>query len=350
MEDGIQVHWCAVPYANAMGFRDRLGAFFRFALLAARRSIAIRGDVIFATSTPLTIALPAIASKWWLRKPLVLEIRDLWPDVPIAIGALRHPLAIAAARALEWCAYHSATSVVALSPGMREGVIARGVPGDRVSVIPNSADVDLFQPGREAGRAIRDAHPWLAGRPLVLYAGTLGLMNDVRYLVRVAAALKPLLPEARFAILGDGAERSVIADLAREVGVLGETLFLLEPVAKAEVVQWFAAADLVTSLFRDAPAMWANSANKFFDGLAAGRPVAINYGGWQADLLTKWGAGVVLPVGDPDAAARLVAGVLTNAQWLTAAGSQARSLAEKEFDRDRLASRLIDVIESAAAR
>ena len=92
-EAGIHVHWTAVPYDNTQAYGDRLRAFLTFAWRAARKAIELRGDVIFATSTPLTIAIPALLATWRTRRPLVFEVRDLWPAVPIAIGAIRKPLA-----------------------------------------------------------------------------------------------------------------------------------------------------------------------------------------------------------------------------------------------------------------
>jgi glycosyltransferase involved in cell wall biosynthesis len=97
----------------------------------------------------------------------------------------------------------------------------------------------------------------------------------------------------------------------------------------------------------DLPEMWANSANKFFDGLAAGRPVAINYGGWQADLLRESGAGIRLPASEPRPAAALLAQVLASRPWLAAAGEASLRLAHSHFDRDKLAVELERVLVDA---
>ena len=92
--------------------------------------------------------------------------------------------------------------------------------------------------------------------------------------------------------------------------------------------------------------MWANSANKFFDGLAAGRPVAINYGGWQADLIVRHGLGLVLPANSPRTAARMLAGFVSNPETVIESGRNARILAEREFCRDELSAKVLDVIHS----
>ena len=187
IEDGIHVHWAGVPYDNTMGYATRLRSFFTFAWRAARKAASLRGDLIFATSTPLTIAVPAVYASWRCKRPMVFEVRDLWPEVPIAIGAIRNPLLKAAARWLERFAYRNSERVVALAPGMREEIIATGYAADRVSVIPNGCDFDLFGDAA-AGRQLRAAHEWLGDRPLLVYTGTFTLLTGTTYLARLAAA------------------------------------------------------------------------------------------------------------------------------------------------------------------
>ncbi|MEU8044018.1 glycosyltransferase family 4 protein [Micromonospora echinofusca] len=339
VEAGALVHWAAVPYHNAMSYRDRLGAFGRFARLAARRAASLDQDVVFATSTPLTIALPAVFSARRRRVPMVLEVRDLWPEVPIALGALRSPLSRWAARTLAGWAYRNATEVVALSPGMAEGVRAR-YPDVPVTVIPNGCDGELFAGADAAGKSLRDRTAWLrGGRPLILYAGTIGFVNDVGYLVRMAESLSHSHPEVRLAVVGRGAEAAAVREQARACGVLDLTFFMLDQVPKAEIAALFGACDLAISTVRDEPALHANSANKVFDAFAAGRPVAVNHEGWIADMLRSSGAGLVLPAGDPASAAALVGAFVTDPNRTAEARAAARALAATEFDRDLLFER-----------
>ena len=127
-EAGIKVHWLPVPYSNRMGFYDRILAFLKFALRSSRLAAALDSDIVFATSTPLTIAIPAVFASYKRRVPMVFEVRDLWPEMPIAIGSLKNPFLVKAARFLEHWAYRHSSSVVALSPGMKSGVIRTGYP------------------------------------------------------------------------------------------------------------------------------------------------------------------------------------------------------------------------------
>ncbi|MFV8836445.1 glycosyltransferase family 4 protein [Aquisalimonas sp. APHAB1-3] len=345
-ESGVRVHWLPVPYSNRMGFRERIRAFQRFAWNAAAKAASLESDVVFATSTPLTIAVPGAFASWRRRVPMVFEVRDLWPELPIAIGALENPLVQHAARRLERFAYARSESIVALSPGMREGIEKAGVSPDRISMIPNSSDLDVFSPDEERGRAFRERHGIPQDRLLVTYGGTFGRINGVEYLVRVA---HELVGDDRvyFLLVGDGQEREKADSLSRELGVQGVNLRMLPKVSKAEMADVLAATDVATSLFIPLKEMEANSANKFFDGLAAGCCMAVNYGGWHPELLESSGAGVQLGA-DPADGAEKVAALADNPEWVRRAGVEARRLAEERFSRDVLADQLEQVLLRAA--
>lgn len=343
-EEGIYVHWLPVPYSNKMPNSKRIAAFIRFARSAATYAAATPSDVVFATSTPLTIALPAVWAKRKQRVPMVFEVRDLWPELPIAIGALRSKPQIQAAQMLERFAYRNSAAIVALSPGMKEGIVRTGYPAEKVTVIPNSCDLDMFDVPASSGAAFRSRYEWLQDRPLVLYAGTLGKINGVAYLAEIAAKALPLDPEIRFLVVGEGAEEEIVRNRALELNVLDRNFFLLPPVAKSEMPQLFSAATISLSLFVDLKEMWANSANKFFDGLAAGKPVAINYGGWQAELLQESGAGFVLPATDAATAAKVLTAAARDVPRLVSASKSAKHLAQTRFNRDMLAGQLEEVL------
>jgi glycosyltransferase involved in cell wall biosynthesis len=352
-EAGITVHRIGIRYANAFGYAARLRAFARFAAAAGQRAMQIGGDVVFASSTPLTIALPAIAAARRLRVPFVFEVRDLWPEIPIAMGVLRGPAAIFAARALERLAYREAQHVVALSPGMREGVLAANVAfqtsPERVSVIPNACDFELFDVDAARGRALRAATPWLGDRPLLLYTGTLGRANGATWLVELAAALRERDRRPCIAVIGDGAERSAIAEQARHRAVLDDNLFLLGSKPKREIPDWLSASTAAISTFLDVPALRHASANKVFDALAAGRPVLVNHRGWLAELIHAHDCGLVLDR-DPARAAEAWLAALARPDWLAGAGRAAQDLGRRRFDRDDHARALETVLARAVGR
>ncbi len=329
-----------VPYATGMSSLNRVKGYVRYNLSAFRQIIHQRADVVYASSAPLTIAIPAIWAKLWHRIPMIFEVRDLWPEMPIAMGTLKNPILKAVARGLEWVAYHSAAHVIALSPGMAEGVKSRGIPAERISVIPNSCDIELFDVPPERGGRIRAQLGLTPGQPLVVYAGSYGLLNDLDYLIDLAHQMQFLAPQVRFLLIGSGINERRIRTSAQELGLLDHTLWMWEPLPKKEMPGLMAAATVATSFFVSLKPMWKNSANKFFDALAAGKPIVINYGDWQADIINKYGVGLVLPPEDARQAAELLAAFLADPGRLEAAGHAAREVARTQFDRDSMAQKL----------
>ena len=347
-ENGIRVHWLPVEYSNTMTFARRMIAFGNFVRAAQRKAVTIGGDIVFATSTPLTIALPAVRAARALKVPMVFEVRDLWPSVPIGMGVLRNPILTRAARWLERYAYANSAGVVALSPGMKRGVVATGYPSELVTVIPNLCVNDFFQVSADARTRFRRKHPWLQHRPLVVYTGALGAVNGVGYLVRLAARVLALDPEIRFLIVGSGKEYGFVEKTAEDLGVLNKNFFMMRSIPRLEIRDVLLGADLATSVVINNKVLFDNSANKFFDALAAGKPVAINHAGWQAELIQATDAGLVLPPDDFESAASIVTAALHNRAWLKRAGQAARRLALEEFSRVKLTAKFENVLVDAA--
>lgn len=347
-EGGIRVHWLGVPYANVMTYGQRMRSFLLFALRASSKAGSIHGDVIFATSTPLTIALPAVRAAKRCKVPMVFEVRDLWPEVPIALGALRNPIAKKLAYWLEHYAYNNASEIIALSPGMKAGVMQAGYPDSRVTVIPNSCDFELFDVGPKPGQAIRRQYEWLGARPMVIYAGTMGLVNGVGYLVKLAACVRGLNPDIRFVIIGhESRETKQVTRLARDLNVYNENIFILPAIPKCEMPAWLSAANIATSTVIDVKELWANSANKVFDALAAGKPIAINHEGWQADLIRQHHCGIVMDAHDIASAAKALNKALADEIWLARASENAKQLGREKFDRNKLAAQLENILVEA---
>lgn len=346
-EAGIHVHWYPVPYSNEMSYLQRIKAFFSFAIAAKRKASSLQAGVVFATSTPLTIALPAVFTARKLKVPMVFEVRDLWPEMPIAIGALKNPVLQFLAKKLESWAYRNSASVVALSPGMKDGVLKKGYPTNQVAVIPNSSDNLEFKHNHEAAKQFRDDRSWLGDRPLLVYAGTFGKVNGVDYMVKLASELKKLNSEIRILLVGDGAEKNRVVAEAKRAGVFEENVFFESSISKKDIPALLSAATMASNLVTDLPEARANSANKFFDTLAAGKPVLLNHGGWMHDLVGSYSCGLAMWNQPLSYVAQELNIKMNDFDWLSEAGKSARELAEREFDRDKLASQLITVLNAA---
>ena len=142
---GIEVHWLPLKYSNYHNFIERLKVFSSFAFNAFLRANKMEGDLVFASSTPLTIAIPGILISKFKEIPLVFEVRDLWPDVPMAMKILKNPIIIYLSKLLEKWAYKNSSSIVALSPEMKKGIISKKIASNKVAVIPNSSDLSKLE-------------------------------------------------------------------------------------------------------------------------------------------------------------------------------------------------------------
>ena len=342
--EGFHVHRFGVPYDNSMSVKARIASFVRFAALSAKLSRSLHGDVVLATSTPLTIALPALyAILGRPRSRFVFEVRDLWPAVPVAMGILRQPVLVWAARLLEKVTYRRADSIVALSEGMADGVRSIHPEAD-IRVVPNISDIVAFQDCAPAEPLLDGA---LEGRAVVLYCGTFGKVNGLGYMVDLAAAVKRKGSSIAFVAVGEGAEKKAVIQKARTLGVLGSSFWALAAVEKNALPGLLAQATFGSSWVIDVPALEHNSANKFFDTLAAGKPMLINHGGWQAEVLKSTGAGWRLDR-DPEVAAdQLVEIVRDETTEIRAAGNAALLLATERYSLPVLAHEFALVVEAA---
>ena len=336
---GFQVVQWDIPYANAMGIAARGMAFLRYAAAAARLALREKPDLVIASSTPLTVALPALLAKALRGIPFIFEIRDPWPELPRAMGVLPAPIA-PFMEVLANLACRHAASVVALSEGMAQTARARGADPAWVQVIGNGCDLDLFGPHIAPWRPA-EAAPW---EVLALYAGAHGRANGLGVVVE-AARLLAARGETRLRILlvGEGAEKTA---LMRDASGLPNITFL-PPMPKREVAGLFAGSQIALHILADCPAFAAWTApNKLMDGLAAGRPVISTAPGDAARLLTEGGAGMAIAPADAAGLAAALTSLVEDPARRTAMGQAARSLALRQHDRRLLAARFAALVEA----
>jgi len=179
----------------------------------------------------------------------------------------------------------------------------------------------------------------------LLYAGTLGRVNDIDYLVALANELKVNDIPARIVIYGDGKERQRLISESQRLRLSADWLVVRDPVPKSEMPAIFAAATLGISTVLNVPELFANSANKVFDSLAAGRPVLINHEGWLASLLRDTKAGMVLSL-DPAFAALQISQLISDPGRLAMMQVAARSLSMSRFARESQTAVVAGILES----
>ena len=343
--DGIDVISLPLAYSNRDSLFRRGWTFLRFALRSVRLALELDCDLVFATSTPITAVIPGLAAKWLRGKPFVFEVRDLWPELPRALG-LRNPFVLGGMSLLEFLGYRSADACVGLSPGIVEGIRARADERLPVAMIPNGCDLELFHPAKRAPLALPGLGPddFVAG-----FTGAHGVANGLDALLAVAEELKRRGDRrVKLVFIGDGKEKERLAARAAELG-LANCLFF-PPVPKAELGAITASLDCGLMVLKDVPAFYhGTSPNKFFDYVAAGIPVVNNYPGWLAGLIRENECGIVVPPGDVAAFADALQRLASDPAACRVMGAAARALAEREFARPLLAARFIATLEAHAA-
>jgi glycosyltransferase involved in cell wall biosynthesis len=336
--DGIEVIEFDLNYSNADRLFKRSLKFLKFALRSIGLAMTERYDVLFATTTPLTASIPGIVARWLRGKPFVFEVRDLWPELPRAMGVIRNPVVLWAMGLLEWTSYRSAHRLVGLSPGIVDGIAHCGVPRDRIVSVPNGCDLDIF------------ANPVQSWRPaqvrptdlMAVFAGTHGMANGLDAVLNAAAELKRRgRDDIKLLLIGQGRLKPSLQARAEREGL--SNVMFHDPVNKAQLAGLMAATDVGLQVLANVPAFYyGTSPNKFFDYIAAGLPVLNNYPGWLADMIEEHQCGFAVPPDNPVAFADALEQAAANRLALKAMGQRGLALAKAQFARQALADKWVD--------
>lgn len=340
--DGIKVVYLNEKYNQDMSIAMRLKAFLGFvwkSIQEARRQSDI--DLVIATSTPLTVGIPALYMKWFKRVPYVFEVRDLWPEVPIQMGAFDNPLIVKSTRWFEKKVYVHAEHVIALSPGMQEGVI-KYIPTQKTSMIPNMAKIDEFWP-RDKNRTLENELGLNPNSFKVIHFGSLGLANGVETILESAKIMKDD-SSVEFLFVGGGAtEKNLIDECSQHQ--LDNVKFLGRFPMKdtSEIVNL---SDVSIVSFKDLPILYTNSPNKLFDSLSAGKPVIVNSAGWTKDMVEEHNCGLYVNPNIPQDLVEKIRFLKQNPRVVKNMGENARKLAERRYDKSILSKQFVNVINS----
>lgn len=342
--DGIDVIQIDIPYSNYDGILKRAIIFVRFALAGIGVARREPHDILFATSTPLTAGIPGIVMKLLRRKkPFVFEVRDLWPELPKALG-MKNPLLIGGMSVLEWLSYNLADACVGLSPGICEGIKKRCRKEKPIAMIPNGCDLDIFKPGNRRDLKMEG----ITDSDLVaVFTGAHGIANGLDAVLDAAVELiKRGRQDIKLLFIGDGKMKPGLMQRAERDEGLTNCRFM-DPVPKTQLNALVAAVDVGLMILADVPAFcYGTSPNKFFDYIASGLPVLNNYPGWLADMIQQHECGMAVAPRDAMAFADALEALSADPTRRAKMGQNARALAEAEFDRDRLGDKLVDLLEA----
>jgi len=339
--DGIDVVEFELEYSNTHTFMQRSRLFLSFAFRSIKLVFTEKYDLLFATTTPLTAALPGIFAYWFRRKPFIFEVRDLWPELPREMGVIKNPILLHLMGLLEWVAYKSSTALIGLSPGIKQGISRKGISNDKIAMIPNGCDIDIFDIQGEAWQPDK-----LKNSDFVaLYSGTHGIANGLDTIIPIAHSLKiKKRDDIKLVLIGQGQLKQSLIEKAKELEL--DNILFLDPVDKVTLAKLMKRVDIGMQLLSNIPAFYyGTSPNKFFDYISAGLPVINNYPGWVADMIIEKKCGLVIPPDDKEAFTNTLIHLADNRELLFDMGIASKKLAREQFDRKKLSSHFVQWLE-----
>lgn len=338
--EGITVHYLPVKYSNYFGFFRRIYAFLLFAHKAyylGRKFDTI--DLVYATSTPLTVVLSALKLKQKNQIPFAFEIRDLWPEAPIQLKELRNIFIKALSRKLEIRAYRRASKIIALSPGIYQ-YVSNLVPDKSVYLCPNFSDCAFFEKTDKNNKSLLEKHS-IGNAFVISYFGAIGKINALDYFLDLVKVAEDHKMDIRFFIIGDGAMLSRLRRLVVKRNM--KTIEFLPHMDKFKLKEYLSISDAAYISFVNNPVMRLNSPNKFFDALASGKMVITNTSGWIRDLVEENECGFYLDPENPEEFVSMIKPFLVKSQ-LRKQQDNARKLAEGSFDKDKQIKKLLNFL------
>jgi glycosyltransferase involved in cell wall biosynthesis len=336
--EGIVVHYLPVMYKNHFGFYRRSFSFIKYVLGTIRLAAKFKdADICYAMSVPLTVGVAALRIQSSFGIPFIFEVGDLWPDAPVQMGFIRNRLFQRILYWLEKKIYRSARAIVALSPAIQTA-IERKIAGKKIHLIPNMSDTDFFKPDRKDPVLERKFN--VEGKFVVSYTGATGIANGLGHFVRCAEACQQAALPVHFLLCGAGA---MLGHLGAEAEQLNLRNFTIIPFTNRDGVREILnVTDATFISYQPVPVLETGSPNKYFDGLAAGKLIVVNFGGWIREEITKSACGIYAGVAPADFVTQ-ISPFLHSPALLIAYQQAARSLAEKQYSRHLLSRKFAGI-------
>ena len=343
--DGIDVIFVKSFYNQKLSIFQKIKSFTNFMFKSFFAASKVENvDVVFATSTPLTVGATALGLKWFKKKKFVFEVRDLWPEFPIQIGAIKNKCLIKLLQGFERTIYNNAEHIVALSPGMEAGVLSCGIPKEKISMVPNMSKPDLFYPREKSERIIKLLDLDI-NKLNVIHFGAMGVANGLETILESAkVAQERGCEHIHFYIVGDGATLPHLKELALSLKLNNVTFpgyFNLYDMS--EIVN---CCDVSLVSFKDIPILYTNSPNKLFDSLSAGKPIVVNSAGWTKDLVEEHKCGYYVNPNNPESLIDVLNSIDIQSDEYDEMCNNSRKISLEIFDKEILCDKLCKIIEN----
>jgi glycosyltransferase involved in cell wall biosynthesis len=311
----------------------------RFSLVSIYYALKEPADVVLSSSGPITVAIPGLLRNKVRNTPFVFEIRDLWPLGGIVVGKIRNPLIKIMLLWFEKYTYKKAKAIVTCSIGQMDNIKNRLGFEEKLHVIPNASDNELF--GKYVALS-KEQRSIIGDKPFVLHLGSLGFIHNCSYLIEVARHI----PEIPMVFVGDGAERIELELLVAKYGLTN--VFFLGQMPKKDTVAWMSNCELSLFTTLDNIVQNTSSPNKIFDSFAAGKPIVQTTRGWIYDLTEREHCGFNADPQKPeDFAFKVKEYFKLGVEEKDKISASAKRLSQTQFDREELANKYLTIISNA---
>jgi len=299
-------------------------------------------DLVLAVSPPLQAALAGCFLGWLKGAPLLLDLHDLVPDLAIAVGMLRNPLAINMARLLEKFVYDRADRILVISEKFIPNLNGKRVAKSKISFLPLWVDSELISPGIRNG-PFRKTHNIGETQTVVLYTGNMGAKQNLENVLEAAGRFRAYR-DVLFLFVGDGTEKKRLQEYAQDKALSNvRFLPLLPPQSRGLLPEMLAAADVLI-LNQSANIVDAVIPSKLFTYMAAGRPIvaAVNQSSQAAACIRKAGSGITVEAESPAALAEAILQLKEDGELAERLGRQGRHFVEEHSSRDQIFNKYED--------
>ncbi len=333
--EGVTVHYLPVPYDNRFGFSARSWSFLVFVFgIIKRPRLFKKADRVYAISVPLTIGLAALWIKRFYKTPFLFEVGDLWPDAPIQLGFIKNPFFKTILYRFERLVYRKAEKVIALSEPIKDAIKMK-CPDVVVEIIPNMADTEYYSPSGKNESTVKKLG--LDGKFVVSYIGSLGIANGLEYFVRCAYASQQQGMNIHFLLCGDGAMLEKLKELSAELKLTNLSFVGFKD--REGVSEIMNVTDACFISYQDFSILETGSPNKYFDGLAAGKLIVVNFGGWIRKEIEENACGFYIDPKNPDEFCEKIKPFLVDGLLLNSYSAASRKLAEQKYSRRELSKK-----------
>ena len=326
---------------------ERMRNYASFCVSAALRGLAIpRPDVIIASSPQLLVGL----SGWWIafarQVPFVFEVRDLWPESLTAVGigdenSLLHHTLAAVAKFL----YERSDRIVVVTPAFKPHLVRHWrVPAEKIEVVENGVETDLFTPSPPAANAALRKELGAEGKFLVCYIGTMGMAHGLETLLDAAAQLQRQSSNAHFLLVGEGAEKERIKNIAQSRGLANMRFLDQQP--REKIPAFISASDACLVLLKKTDVFKTVIPTKMLEFMSCARPVILGVDGQAREIIEDAGAGLVIEPENADALVAAIDRLSADRELGTTLGEKGREHILQHFSRGRTAEKYIDVLQS----